>query len=226
MGDIITIQEIYYARKHNRGMIVDREGDRFVFERAHYTTRNGWVAGKLIEGNQPYIIFDDAMADPTDEQLASRTVTKADTIAELADILRMPNLATTVTTYNSYGTNWLADPLNLEEWDVSISVPGFAYADPGFIGTPRLTITTGPFYAIELRPNIMGTMGGVKTNWETGQVLNSAGQPIPGLYAAGETANRPFYDKVYNAGTGMGIAGTTGRAAGIDAADFVAALNL
>jgi fumarate reductase flavoprotein subunit len=46
-------------------------------------------------------------------------------------------------------------------------------------------IKTGPFYAIEIKPGIHFTMGGVRINEKT-QVLTPDKRPIPGLYAAGE----------------------------------------
>lgn len=49
-------------------------------------------------------------------------------------------------------------------------------------GTP---IDNGPFYAGKRVPTMHHTMGGVHINAKT-QVINELGQPIPGLYAAGE----------------------------------------
>ena len=46
-------------------------------------------------------------------------------------------------------------------------------------------LDTAPYYAIKVTAGIHHTMGGVKINTET-QVLNEAGEAIPGLYAAGE----------------------------------------
>ena len=43
----------------------------------------------------------------------------------------------------------------------------------------------GPFYAIRLWPRVHHTMGGLEIN-EKAQVLNVKGEPISGLYAAGE----------------------------------------
>ena len=42
-----------------------------------------------------------------------------------------------------------------------------------------------PFYAIEIKPGIHFTMGGVRINGHT-QVLRPDKRPIPGLFAAGE----------------------------------------
>ena len=47
------------------------------------------------------------------------------------------------------------------------------------------TISTPPFYAIEIEPAIHHTMGGLKINTKA-QVLNKLNLPIPGLFAAGE----------------------------------------
>ena len=81
------------------------------------------------------------------------------------------------------------------------------------------------FYAVELLPQIAGTFGGVKTKTGTAEVLNKNDltKVIPGLYAAGENANRNFYDKVYMSGSSTMQAASTGRAAGLAAAAFAAA---
>ena len=49
---------------------------------------------------------------------------------------------------------------------------------------PR-AIRTPKFYAIEVKPGIHYTMGGLKINAET-QVIDKNGKPIPGFFAAGE----------------------------------------
>lgn len=75
-----------------------------------------------------------------------------------------------------------------------------------------------PFYAVRVIPQTGGTMGGVMVN-EKFQVLRKDGTVIQGLYAGGETANRPYYNRVYTSGTGLGIAYTSGRIAGKWAAE-------
>lgn len=46
-------------------------------------------------------------------------------------------------------------------------------------------LTKAPYYAIQIAPGIHHTMGGVKINTNT-EVINTKGEVIPGLYAAGE----------------------------------------
>ena len=48
-----------------------------------------------------------------------------------------------------------------------------------------IAIDEPPFFSIEIQPGVHYTMGGVLPN-ERCQVLNKDGNPIPGLYAAGE----------------------------------------
>lgn len=50
------------------------------------------------------------------------------------------------------------------------------------------TIETGPFYAVKVYPGDIGTAGGLVTD-ENARVLDAAGHPIPGLYAAGNDMN-------------------------------------
>ena len=45
--------------------------------------------------------------------------------------------------------------------------------------------TKGPFYAIRLWPRVHHTMGGLEIN-NKAEVLSCRGEPIKGLYAAGE----------------------------------------
>ncbi len=57
--------------------------------------------------------------------------------------------------------------------------------DPDHKPNPNVApIQHGPFYAVKLIMGDLGTFDGLKTTVE-GQVLNHQGQPIPGLYAAG-----------------------------------------
>ena len=74
-----------------------------------------------------------------------------------------------------------------------------------------------PFYAVRVVPQTGGTMGGVKVN-DKFEVVRADGTPLQGLYAGGEVINRPYYNRVYTSGTGLGIAYTSGRIAGENAA--------
>jgi 3-oxosteroid 1-dehydrogenase len=62
------------------------------------------------------------------------------------------------------------------------------YGDPKVKPNPTLrALDKPPFYAFPCYPGDIGTNGGLVTD-ENAQVLDAAGKPIPGLYAAGNTA--------------------------------------
>ena len=52
----------------------------------------------------------------------------------------------------------------------------------------RSRIDTAPFYAVPVFPGVHHTRGGVSIDLRS-QVLNTEGNPIPGLYGAGEVTD-------------------------------------
>lgn len=60
-------------------------------------------------------------------------------------------------------------------------------------------LETAPYYALRLDVGDLGTKGGLLTN-VAGQVLHESGVPIPGLYAAGNTAASIFGNSYPGAG--------------------------
>lgn len=89
----------------------------------------------------------------------------------------------------------------------------------------KLSLSAGPYFAVQVRATTIGSMGGIKTNMAA-EALSSDGSPIPGLYAAGEVANGGFYYKEYPAsGSSISLAITYGREAGKNAAAFVKTLR-
>ena len=79
------------------------------------------------------------------------------------------------------------------------------------------SLTQAPYFPVKVRPVISGTIGGFVVTPDF-QVLDNALKPIQGLWAAGELANRAFYNRVYEPGTSLLIAYASGRAAGTSAA--------
>jgi fumarate reductase flavoprotein subunit len=79
-------------------------------------------------------------------------------------------------------------------------------------------VATAPFYAVELRPAIIGmTFTGLRVDDRT-QVLDRAGRPIGRLYAAGEVTGGLDQDVYAGGGTSIGNALVFGRIAGANAA--------
>jgi succinate dehydrogenase/fumarate reductase flavoprotein subunit len=70
--------------------------------------------------------------------------------------------------------------------------PDFGRHRVALMGVPPLRpVDQAPFYALQMYPGALGTNGGPKLNG-SGQVISQRGGPIPGLYAAGNTAANVF----------------------------------
>ena len=151
---------------------VNKNGQRFVKEDAR---RDEFVAAiKKQPGAMCYDINDSSIVqkinsfgEDVETLVKLGRIYKADTLEGLAKQLGMPpeNLKATVAEYNK-----MVDAKN----------------DPKF-GRKLFDkkIEKAPFYATPRAPSIHHTMGGLEINSKA-QVLNTKGQVIKGLYAAGE----------------------------------------
>lgn len=80
-------------------------------------------------------------------------------------------------------------------------------------------IASAPYYLVRMEPAIFGTVGGINVN-ERIEALDDRGNPIPGLYVAGQDGGGmygyPYYEIV---GVAQGYAYNSGRIAGENAAE-------
>lgn len=150
-------------------ILVSQQGRRFFNEMA---TRDK-VSAAIIALPEQYawIVFDEhvrAKNKAADEYIAKGLATSASSPRELAETLGMDYHAflATLERYNGFVENQRDD-------------------DFGRTTALRAPINEGPFHAIRIAPGVHHTMGGVTINTATA-VLNTAQQPIPGAYAAGE----------------------------------------
>jgi 3-oxosteroid 1-dehydrogenase len=96
------------------------------------------------------------------------------------------------------------------------------YSDVNNQPNPSLApIERGPFYGVAIYPGDLGTKGGLKCN-EFGQVLNTSGQAISGLYATGNCSGAVMGDSYPGAGATIGSAMTFGYIAARHAAERAA----
>ncbi len=143
-------------------------------------------------------------------------VTTANSLEELAASLRIDGeqLSATVTDFNNNTEN-AEDP----EFGRGASEYDRFYGDrsrPGAAATLG-TINTGPFYAVEINMGTLGTNGGPKTNGQA-QILDVDGDPIAGLFGAGNVISCPTGSVYAGAGGTLGPALTFGYIAGKSAA--------
>ena len=164
-GSRILITE---AVRGNGAILINKEGKRFVNE---LTTRDAASAAILEQpGKSAFLVFDEGIRKSLKQiegYIHLDLVKEGATVPDLAKAVGVPagELEKSLAAYNA-----AVDAKN---------DPVFKRSD-----MPR-AIRTQPFYAIEVKPGIHYTMGGLRINAQT-QVLNRDGKPIPNLYAAGE----------------------------------------
>ena len=184
------------------------------------------------------------VAGPTAAQLEGDHVLRAGSLEALAGLMagnvNPADLVSAVTEFNTIAGNIhqllideaqdasfaSVDPRDVELFNTN---PNTHAPNPAMAFIPQTTRKTyriidldaDYFYAVAIRPTIMGTFGGLVTELGTGRMLTTVGgDAIPGLYAIGEAANRNFFGYVYISGSASTQAVMTGRAAGAHAADF------
>ena len=154
-------------------ILVNQEGKRFTNDLA---TRDAVSAAELQQtGGYAYIIFDQNLVDHNKsaaEYIAKGMAATGDTYEELAKNMGLAGdaVAAFVETMNTWNKA-VADGKD-EEFGRNNGMDD--------------DLSTAPFYAIQIAPGIHHTMGGIKINPDT-EVISTQGNPIPGLYAAGET---------------------------------------
>jgi 3-oxosteroid 1-dehydrogenase len=90
--------------------------------------------------------------------------------------------------------------------------------DAGNTPNPCLApLAAGPFYAVPIHAGVLGTSGGLATDFN-GRVLDRRQQPIPGLYAAGNVSAGVFRNNYPGGGATLGSAITRAFAVGEDLA--------
>ncbi|MFB8007319.1 3-oxosteroid 1-dehydrogenase [Nocardia sp. NPDC056000] len=145
----------------------------------------------------------------------SGALTRADTLAELADKLGISAdaLQSTVARFNTF-----AHTGRDEDFGRGESAYDRYYGDPRNRPNPNLgALQQGPFYAAKLVPGDLGTKGGLVTD-TAARVLRDDGSVIEGLYAAGN-ASAPVMAHTYaGPGATIGPALVFGYLAALDAA--------
>jgi 3-oxosteroid 1-dehydrogenase len=178
---------------------VNKCGERFMNESTMYHTgARAWYSydtGKYEWRNLPsFALFDSGYTAkyPLPGALYKVGVVpayfkKADTLEDLAKALGIDpaGLKDTVARFNANAKNGV-DP----EWHRGESPnERLTGGDPSRADLKNACLAaleTPPFYGANIWPGTCGTNGGLKTNADA-QVLNVWGEPIPGLYATGNT---------------------------------------
>jgi len=200
---------------------VNAQGRRFVNEALNYHDLTRVFANVDPATGQPanspsWLVFDRdyldhyPVAGSTPGQPEPWMLT-ADTLAALAELCAMsgPGLVDTVTRFN-IGADLGRD----DEFGRGATPQDRHLGDPSNLPNPCLApLRTAPFYAVPIRAGVLGTAGGLRTNLY-GQVLTHNGEPIGGLFAAGNCSATVFHDSYPGGGATLGSAITRAFAVG------------
>ncbi len=181
------------------GIFVNDEGRRFTNESQAYDRLGRDVLAAMRDGSVtlPYwMIYDDrdglvppvkatnvSMVEP-EKYVAAGLWRTADTLAELAATIGVPaaNLQATVARFNEFAARGVDDDFGRGDEPYDRAFSGGA--------PPLYAIDRPPFHAAAFGVSDLGTKGGLRTD-AAARVLDISGQPIRGLYAAGNTMAAP-----------------------------------
>ena len=149
-------------------ILVNAEGKRFIDE---VGTRDVVSAAEIAQtGSYSWLIVDSYMLSKSTViagYITKKLTFSGETYEELAAAIGVDGAALTET---------------MNTWNACVE----AKNDPEFNRTSfAQPLNTAPYYAIKVTAGIHHTMGGLQINTNT-EVLNTQGNVIPGLYAAGE----------------------------------------
>ncbi|HMT45919.1 MAG: hypothetical protein RL702_479 [Pseudomonadota bacterium] len=197
------------------GVLVNTSGERFTDEApgtvdAHYES----VTRRIYEqrGGIAWLICDAKLDDVPNWQKGSRTdqpPVTADTLEGLARAIDVPAeaLAATIAAYNASCGAGAFDPLKADGLSTNGLTPTKSnWARP---------IDAAPYRAWPVISANVFTFGGLKADRHA-RVIDLDGNPIPGLYAAGETMG--IYYRTYTGSTSVLRGAVFGRQAALHAA--------
>lgn len=185
---------------------VNQDGKRYVDESISYKLLGDACMAQPYHTS--YQIFDQPIFESGDDRvrildfgrrMEEGLIIQADTLAELAQQIEVPyeTLKETIDTYNR---------------DVDAGVDTVFHRRKLVHNHGDLRrIETGPFYAYPSTAAVFGTYCGVRVDADM-RVMDVFGEPIPGLFAAGEVTGG-FHGGAYMTGSALGKAVVFGRVA-------------
>ena len=190
-------------------VFVNENGERFVNEGA---ARDTLCKAIFAQPDSTYYVVVNKLRYPDtttpdsngatiENMVATGHVIAADTIEELAAATGMDaeKLQASIDTYNAVVAGTAEDELGFQANN-----------------TADAQMTEGPWYACRKVPTVHHTMGGIHVDISS-QAVNAAGDPIPGLYAAGEVTGGVHGENRLG-GNAICDVVTFGRNAGVHAA--------
>ncbi|WP_369638758.1 FAD-binding protein, partial [Nocardia sp. JMUB6875] len=202
MDQAFVTAPVYPPAKLLTGIIVNRNGERFVAEDSYHARTSAFVLDQ--PGAVAYLIVDSEHMERPMFPLAP-FIDGWETVEEMASALGIPYAAlrSTLDRYNENAARG-------EDPEFHKAAEWLQPQDSGPWAAFDLTLGKALYAGF--------TLGGLRTSVDS-EVLRDNGSPIPGLYAAGATASTLAQDgKGYSSGTQLGAGSFFGRRAGRHAA--------
>ncbi len=218
-GDPV-VKGAYQKHSYPFGVVVNARGERFVDEGADFQTVTYARYGREVlaqPGLFAWQVFDQRAIPLLRETYRIRQVTRVQgaTLQALASKMEGVDAQAFLKTMEAYNRAAPDDesPLVASIKD-GLSTRGLALPKSNW----ARRIDKGPFEAYAVTAGITFTFGGLKISTRA-EVEDDAGDPIPGLFTAGEMVGGLFYGN-YPSGTGLTCGAVFGRTAGTSAAAF------
>ena len=215
-GDL-AVGDQFQKHSYPWGIYINADGKRFVDEGADFRNYTYAKYGRVIL-NQPqqfaWQIFDAKVKSQLRDEYRIKQVTKvtANTLEELVKKLDDVNADAALKEIKAYNAAVRTDiPFNPNVKDGRCTT-GLAVNKSNWANT----LDTPPFEAYAVTCGITFSFGGLRINTNA-QVISTDGEPIPGLYAAGELVGGIFYFN-YPGGSGLTNGAVFGKIAGASAA--------
>jgi tricarballylate dehydrogenase len=215
-GDL-AVGDQFQKHSYPWGIYINAEGKRFVDEGADFRNYTYAKYGRVIL-NQPgqfaWQIFDAKVKGQLRDEYRIKQVTKvvANTLEELTSKLDDVNADVALKEIKDYNAAVRQDiPFNPNIKDGRCTT-GLAVNKSNWANT----LDTPPYEAYAVTCGITFSFGGLRIN-PSAQVINTDGEPIPALYAAGELVGGIFYFN-YPGGSGLTNGAVFGKIAGASAA--------
>jgi len=215
-GDL-AVGDQFQKHSYPWGIYINAEGKRFVDEGADFRNYTYAKYGRVIlaqPGQFAWQIFDAKVKPQLRDEYRIKQVTKrvASSLEELVKSLEDTNGEAALREIKQYNAAVRTDiPFNPNVKDgrrtEGLPVPKSNWAN---------TIDTPPFEAYAVTCGITFSFGGLKIDTQA-RVVSTDGEPIPGLYAAGELVGGIFWFN-YPGGSGLTNGAVFGRIAGANAA--------
>jgi len=196
-------------------LVLNKEGDRFLDEGEDFLLKTYAKFGQKVydqPDQQAFVVFDSKVDDLVVSQIDNEPV-EADSLEELLEKVDIDDPEMALDTIAEYNEATNPDEFDHNELDGNATEG----ADPEKTNW-AIPVDDPPYKCFPVNSAMTFAFGGLKINTDS-QVLDRREEPIPGLWAVGNSTAEFFYGN-YPGGSALSRGATFGKRAGRNAADY------